>query len=353
MIRAALLIGFLLWATGCGARFQKPVRQYQYLVTVNRGANSLSLFRVEPATGWLSFVENVSTISEPYLAVFHPRQGHLYVASSSAGGSAIRRYSLDIYTGTLTAGETTSLGDQTPSLVFNRSGTRLYASSFAGILRTYAVDGVTGALSLLQELALPSQPRQISLHPSESFLYCVGCLFNQVASYRVSESDGTLSFDASASASSVPIDIAFDSTGNFMSIALNTAATIATYGLDLNTGGIGLVSSVTRAGALNLSFSLDGAHLIETHISNDVIAIYAWDGSTASLTLQGTQTLAAGPHSTLFHPTSETVFGLFRTAQVLKGLRPDWSAPTLHEQQSVDLPAQPQWLAFGKYVVDL
>jgi 6-phosphogluconolactonase (cycloisomerase 2 family) len=146
-----------------------------------------SPFRLEPA-------ERVG----PRHYCFHPTHDIVYFSNEQ--GCSVTLYRLDGATGTLSAVQTLSTlpdgysaRNTCSQIHLTPSGRFLYVAnrghnSVAG----FAVDGATGHLSAIGHVATEAVPSAFGLDPAGHFLFAAGTASGQLAAYRVDDATGAL-----------------------------------------------------------------------------------------------------------------------------------------------------------------
>jgi len=101
-----------------------------FLYSLNRGTNDISIYAINPATGDLTNAGNVPAPNGSYAMVFSARGNYAYV--SCDGASTIAAYSVNLSTGALTplsAGSYVAGGGRLQSLAISFDGGFLYAAN--------------------------------------------------------------------------------------------------------------------------------------------------------------------------------------------------------------------------------
>lgn len=100
----------------------------KFLFSLNRGSNDISIYVIDPATGYLSDAGKTPTPTGPYAMVFSPDGNYAYV--SCDGASTIAAYAFSLSSGALTplgGGSYTVGGGRVQGLAISPDGKSLYA----------------------------------------------------------------------------------------------------------------------------------------------------------------------------------------------------------------------------------
>ena len=115
-------------------------------------------------------------------------------------GCSVTVYALDPSTGTLTAGQTVTTlpeGFTEPSpcsqIQIHPSGSYLYTSNRGhNSIASFAVDGITGALTPTGWTEVEAVPRAFSLDPTGHFLYAAGLETGNLVGFSIDQHSGRL-----------------------------------------------------------------------------------------------------------------------------------------------------------------
>jgi len=175
--------------------------QNRFLFVGDIAASQLHVFAINSSTGALSEIgaSPYATVPEPIAVAVDPSGTHVYVASQDS--DSVGGYSLNA-TGALTpiAGSpfptsgTKTFGD---SIAINAGGTFVYVQDVFNIY-VYSVSGGSGALTLVQTIAGPSNEGGLALDPAGTFLYSVSSGIKSILTYSIDASTGLLTQAASS-----------------------------------------------------------------------------------------------------------------------------------------------------------
>src|SRR4051812_25798778 len=166
------------------------------------GPNFIAQFRFDAETGQLipnaPFRVEQAELIGPRHYCFHPDRDLVYFSDEQ--GCSVSVYRLDPATGTLSAVQrigtlpdgfsgrnTCSQIHLTPSAKFLYVGNRGH-NSIAG----FAVDGATGHLEAIGHVPTEAVPSAFGLDPGGNFLFAAGTATGKLASYRIDAETGTL-----------------------------------------------------------------------------------------------------------------------------------------------------------------
>ncbi|MGE0257327.1 MAG: lactonase family protein [Alphaproteobacteria bacterium] len=202
-------------AVGAHAIATDPSNRYAFVPHISRvqdnvleppknipGPNFIAQFRFDVATGALTpntpFRVEQAELIGPRHYCFHPDRGLVYFSDEQ--GCSVSVYRLDPATGALSAVQrvgtlpdgfsgrnTCSQIHLTPSARFLYVGNRGH-NSIAG----FAVDAATGQLRPLGHAATEAVPSAFGLDPGGNYLFAAGTATGKLASYRIDTATGAL-----------------------------------------------------------------------------------------------------------------------------------------------------------------
>lgn len=162
---------------------------------VNYSSNSLSAFAMNPTTGVLTRL-SVSPIianglSAPDTIAIHPTQNYFYVSNATNPGSvsAFAFSNLDGAVSTVANVSTTKNSSVGSGIRVSPDGQNLYfANKGSGFVTLFGINGTTGAPSLVGSFNSATQPQDIAVDPSNSFLYTANTSDSNSNAYSVNSS---------------------------------------------------------------------------------------------------------------------------------------------------------------------
>jgi 6-phosphogluconolactonase len=172
-------------------------RQNRFLFVGDIDHSVLHVFNINSSTGALSEIGTspYATVDEPEAIGVDPSGTHVYVAGQN--GNSVGGFSLSA-DGALTpiAGSpfaTSGLQHGPEGVIINAAGTFVYVQDSVNIY-TYTVNASSGALTLVQTIAGPSNPNAcgIAFDPHGTYLYAVGSGANSIENYSINASTGLL-----------------------------------------------------------------------------------------------------------------------------------------------------------------
>ena len=220
------------------------VNMGQFAYTANNQSNSISQWKIDPATGNLTPAgANIAVGASPDAVSLAPNGKWAFVATQT--GLAIYAFSIDPNSGALTAVPGSPFtnsqfvnGHPNPDIAVDPTSHYLYLASLNdGTVGGFAIDQTTGALT-----ALPGAPYAAgtgagaipAFSPNGKFLYVMNQTANTVSAYTIN-SDGSLtSVTGSPFATGVttPTWINFTPNGNFAYVSGSGSENIAAFTAD-------------------------------------------------------------------------------------------------------------------------
>jgi 6-phosphogluconolactonase len=169
------------------------------------------------------------------------------------------------------------------AVVTDPSGSHVYVATSSGIA-AFALNQSNGNLSPIigSPFALSgSTPTDMAVDPTGTFLYVVFNGSNQVASYPISQTDGSLGTPMTAMTGSGPISVITDPTSKFVYVANENSFTISGFLVDPNNGALTPISGSPFNGAPNASPTTGPAGMA---IANNFLYV-ASDGQILTLSI--------------------------------------------------------------------
>jgi len=181
-----------------------PAGTFAYVA--NFGSNSISAYRINPATGALTTIPGspFATGDGPATVAIHPAGTFAYVAD--LGDRAVLTYRINAITGTLTpvTGRPVYIDHGPSSVTVNPTGTSAYVTSETNHnVDVFSINPSTGALDDLSKLhyATEFDPSFVAVNPTDTFVYVTNAGFpnvggswnsGSVSVYRINAAYGTL-----------------------------------------------------------------------------------------------------------------------------------------------------------------
>ncbi|HEY5563078.1 MAG TPA: lactonase family protein [Clostridiaceae bacterium] len=174
----------------------------KYLLTVDLGLDSVSLYRFEGGKGDMSLDEDASIVvapgSGPRHLQFHPNNKYLYIVTELSSEVIVYEFDSKSYKfkhmQTISTLPDNFKGNSTCAAIhINKEGNFLYASNRGDdSIAVYKVEE-TGNLKLIEIMPTNGKtPRDFALDPTESFLYSANQDSNEITAFLVDKEYGTL-----------------------------------------------------------------------------------------------------------------------------------------------------------------
>jgi 6-phosphogluconolactonase len=279
----------------------------QFAYTANNQGNSISQWKIDPATGNLTAAgANLTVCCSPDAVSLAPNGKWAFTATNN--GLKIYAFAIDPTTGALTAVPGSPFtnsqfvsGHPNPDIAVDPTSHYLYLASLNdGTVGGFAIDQTTGALTPLMGApygagtgagAIPA------FSPNGKFLYVMNQNANTVSGYTIA-SDGSLSnITGSPFASGVttPTWISFTPNGGFAYVSGSGSNNIAAFTADPNTGVLTPIASGIYAtnDSYPASITIDnaGKHLYVPNKHGATISAFTINGDG---TLTSIGSVAAG-----------------------------------------------------------
>jgi 6-phosphogluconolactonase (cycloisomerase 2 family) len=309
---------------------------------VTNGVNGLSVYRVNAATGALSFLNNANAGNTPWAIAIAPNGLSAYV--SNAMGGTLSSYSIDSANGVLSPISSTS-SNNVFSIAMDRLGRFLWTANYGyhtvsafsigfngaltavgaplatssslpyaitahptmdfiyvahqssnNAVTVYSVNATTGALTLRQTLTnVITSSSGIVIDPSGRFAYA-SSLGGGVSAFSINQTTGLLTYIGAASISGAVHAIAVHPNGQYVYVtADNTSNNVQVLAINPGTGALTAAGSPFSAGQNPRGVTVNAAGTllyVTNYVSNDV-SVFSITGSGATLTSLGT-TAATG-----------------------------------------------------------
>ena len=256
---------------------------------VTNGVNAVSVYRANPSTGALSFLNNANAGNSPYAVVLSPNGLNAYVSNQL--GDSVSAYSINSTTGVLT-----SLGarvsNNASGLAMDRLGRYIWVANFGWNTVQTLTTGAGGALVSAGTPISTGQglPYAISAHPTMDFVYVAHSSGFAITVHSVNPADGSLTLiQTLGNAISSPTQMVIDPSGRFAYVATQGGGVCA-YRINavngqLTIAGCASLSGSTFAVAVNpngqYAYATDGSST-----SNNVVVL-AINQTTGALTAVG------------------------------------------------------------------
>ena len=249
----------------------------RFLFVTNAGAatmngiapNSVSTYGLSTINGQIgglasTTVTRATANYRPTVPVMHPNGKFLYVMNfgtvGNEGGGDIDEFAIDGAKGalTLTGNAISGNGSQPMGIAFNRLGTRAWvlfggstlANPLSSRIALYDVDlasgAFTGPVSTIAATAPGNYPWSIAIDPNGKALYVANLGSNEVVTFGIDATNGTLSNLGSLAVRDKAASVAADSFGRFAFVAKQQpfyTVNALSFLIDANTGALSTAGS--------------------------------------------------------------------------------------------------------------
>ena len=266
-----------------------------FLYVADNGTNTLSLFAIANDTGALT-AQNASTVTgtSPDAIAFHPAGSFLYVANF--GSNSVSAYAVDAASGALTplAGSPYAAGVEPSALKVDANGNYLYVANSGGeSVSVFAIDSSTGELVAIagSPFSTGSAPVSIVLDPTGSYAYVANATADSISEFSINASTGGLSVVSGSplATTTEPLALAADPQGRYIYAANVTAANeVTSYGIAPTSGTLAAIGSIAT-GTFPAAIAVDpsGSFVYVAGENSNSLSVYSV-GSGGTLTLVGT-----------------------------------------------------------------
>ncbi|PWC34600.1 hemagglutinin [Azospirillum sp. TSO35-2] len=302
-------------------------RQRRFLYVVHGDRSEISAFRIDPASGELNFLNQVSTGGKnPVHLCVDPTNRFVVVANHITSSLAVLAIAEDGSLGTL-CDLVTLTGKIGPHRVeqpfpkphqvqFDRAD-RFVVVPDKGLDRTFAfrLDAATGKLSAVEGAAAEARegagPRHIVFHPTNRFAYVVNELDSTVTACRFDAETGRLAPIQVLSAlpdsfvgNSRAAEIAMSTNGRFVYASNRGHESIAAFAVDEATGRLTPAGWQAAEGRTPRFFALSPEDdvLFVANEDSDSIVGFRVDPRTGALAFPTTVARTGSPVCILFNP---------------------------------------------------
>lgn len=266
--------------------------QGRFAYAVNTASDSITTFRVDPATGMLAASGSAATGRAPFLLQFHPSGRYAFLTISTDG--VVATYDVDPESGVLTLRTTTPVGERSTGMAIHPSGKFLYVEGGAQLFAFAIRDN--GELSLINAVATEATPEGVFMNPSIGFVHVMNNL-GLATSHAIDPTTGAVSAAASTMNDIGAFSVrstALDSTGRFAYIADPSGESVRVFAIDAVTGALTHVRTLpTGPYPLSLALSPSGRFVYVPNSQDDTVSSFRVDPATGLLSTMG-QPVPAG-----------------------------------------------------------
>lgn len=283
-----------------------PNGRFAYAPNLNSG--NVSVFNVDPVSGWLDRRTPASCGAGPHKIAIDPAGHFLYV--SNRGTDEIYVFEIDPTTGDLTQTSAPfATGIQPTDVKFDRTGKFLFVTArgqnvtgAGSSISSFTVDAVTGALTPTGAPLLLNgeRPMAMALDPLNPVIYITLEIDRLVAPIYFDEVTGVVSLPVPATVAPtgvLPVSIAMHPTGHFAYIANQGDHTLKAYTVNPTTFALTLLATY-GAGTAPTAVTVDttGKFLNVVAKTSGEVLSYAIDFATGELTATGSKLVRGAPN---------------------------------------------------------
>jgi 6-phosphogluconolactonase len=301
-------------------------RRQRFLYTVHGDGSDVSAFRIDPASGRLSFINRRSTGGKnPVHLAVDPGNRFMVIANHLT--STLALLSIDPDDGAIgPVRDLATLGGRIgPHRVeqpfakphqaeFDRQG-RFIIVPDKGLDRvfTFRIDGSAGRLVASEQGSVSAReasgPRHVALHPRTAFAYVLNELDSTIAVHRYDGEAGALEpvqilpcLPDTFTGNSRAAEIAVSADGRFVYASNRGSNTIAVFAADEGTGRLAPVQWAPSGGRTPRFFTFDpaGHFLFVANEDDDIIQRFRADAATGRLTADGVAARTGSPVCMVF-----------------------------------------------------
>jgi 6-phosphogluconolactonase len=294
---------------GGGGTGGAPERAFAY---VGSYENAIYVYSLDPATGALTARgAPVQAPPSPSFLAFAPDRAHLYAVNEAddvdgTGAGAVSAFRIDPATGALTFQNRVSSGGKGPAHVaVDATGKYVLVANYnGGNFSVLSVDG-SGALQSRvsgAEHGDGAQTHEVVLDASNKFLFVVNKGRSDVSQYRFDATSGSVTPNTppalALAAGAGSRHLAFHPTLPYAYVVNELGDSVSVLAFDATAGTLGSIQTVSTLptgvdGAQNsgaeVAVAPSGRFVYASNRGNDSIVIYGVDPATGRLTLVGHQ----------------------------------------------------------------
>ncbi len=246
----------------------------RYLMVVNNGSTNVSSYSINRFDGQLTLVGNTASGISPISAYFLPSGSFAY-ATDAGGAPYVMGYTMNSSTGVLTNFAVGATGLNVGRGAVSDSASRfLYVGDFSGnFVRSFTINA-NGTLTSLNSVATGVNPHSLAMHPGGQYMYA-SLNSGSLVAFRVA-SDGTISMTATVAVSGTPQTIAIDPLGRYVYLVNATGGVLYVFSIADPTSPVLLYTFVMgpQANAVRVDPSGRFVYILCGTGSNQIFALY-------------------------------------------------------------------------------
>jgi len=313
--RLAILLLITVTSSGLThAADRAPTKYMIYVGTyTNHGSKGIYAYQFDASTGKLTSPGLAAETSQPSFLAVDPGGHFLYAVNESGNFNgqptgAVSAFSIQPETGKLSLlNQVSSRGADPAHIILDRTGKYLFVSNYTSgsvVVLPVLKDGRLGeASSFVQHKGSSVNPERqkgphahaIALSPDNRFAIVADLGLDQLIAYPFDAAKGTLGANpqiTKASPGAGPRHLTFSSDGRFLYVINEMQSTAVTYAYDAGTGVLREYQSIstlpkgfsgTSTGA-EIEIDPSGKFLFASNRGDDSIAIFSIDSRTGTLT---------------------------------------------------------------------
>jgi len=283
---------------GGGSTTPPPAPVFPRFAVVASLDNTVSSYTVDSDTGQLRLRDYAIAGDGPVSVAMHPNQVLAYVVNKNANSVSV--FVLGRATGFLSPltggrGSPFAVGISPTSVAVHPSGNFAYVTSpDSNSITAIATNSSTGALtpvpgSPFTPGASGSRPQSIGIDPSGRFAYVVNGGSSTVSTFNIDTATGALRLVSSVPTGLLPFSITIDSTGRFAYVANLNSDNVSAFRIDATTGTLASVAgspfTVAPDGRGPNSVSIDpsGKFAIVANETSDNVSVFHIDAASGTL----------------------------------------------------------------------
>lgn len=275
-------------------------------------------FRINLFTGLLTDPKTKPTEELPAHIELHPSGRFLYVVNS--GSDSLTKYDIDNETGILGQPTIVTTGFVPQSVTFDPAGNFAYVVNSGGAdMTVFRVDLANGSLMVAESMRARGEPRAMVIvsgpepvSESSRFVYVANSESDDVASYVVSETDGSLTeIGLAPLAGDSPVAVVVDPFARFVYVANSGSNDVSLFGISPTSGQLTELSTPVPVGLEPSALAVDpsGHFLYVANRGSQTVTAFGVDQETGLLELLETEgTSNPNPISLEVDPTGQFLY---------------------------------------------
>jgi 6-phosphogluconolactonase (cycloisomerase 2 family) len=281
----------------------------RFAFATNGGDDTLTMFVVDPETGWLAHNGYVPTGINPRTAVVDPQSRFVYAVNQ--GSSSVSAFTIDPLDGTLApvVGSPFAAGASPIALAMTPSGTHAFVANFGdNSITRYSVDPVSGALTPIAP-ATPAcaMPAAVVIEPFGRYLFVACSGDARVQGFRIQA--GQLTSIGTWSTGVMPAALSFDPAARYLTVANAVSNSVSVFALNKLGALTPVPGSPFATGQMPLAVTNDpsGRFVYAANFATSDVSVYART-SSGSLVPRGVFATGGFPRSVDVDPAGYALY---------------------------------------------